>query len=363
MLKFLNLQPEIFGMDINDLSLRIVKLRKKRSGFNLVSFNEVQIKPGVVKEGVIEDEKSLVKTIKLAIDTVKGEGLNTKYVIASLPEEKSFFQVIRMPNMTELELKSAVPFEAENHIPLSIDKVYLDFQIVESHKNKKNTDHLDLLINEMPKSVVDSYVSCFKKANLKPCILEVESQAIVRALLKNEEVMSPVILIDFGQTKTSFIIFSGNSIRFTSSITFSSQQLTQAIADSLSISVNDAEKLKIEYGLMNDSKKKYDIAKIINPILDNLIAQIKKYIHFYYGHVSQEYFSLDNKIGKIILCGGGAYLKDLPSFISKELDIPVELGNPLRSIMSKKSGNMISDNNILSFTTALGLAIRGANGT
>ena len=107
MFKFLNLQPEIFGMGINDLSLRIVNLKKKRNGFNLVSFNEVMIKPGIVKEGVIQDVAALAKIIKFAYNTVKGKKLNTKYVAVSLPEEKSFSQVIQMPKMTTEELRSA----------------------------------------------------------------------------------------------------------------------------------------------------------------------------------------------------------------------------------------------------------------
>ena len=115
MLKFLNLQPEIFGMDVNDLSLRIAKLEKRGKGLVLSSFNEVQIPSGIVTEGVIRNGDALANIIKSAVHTVKGNKLETKYVIASLPEEKSFFQVIKMPKMTESELQSAVLFEAESY--------------------------------------------------------------------------------------------------------------------------------------------------------------------------------------------------------------------------------------------------------
>src|SRR3990167_7279696 len=123
-----------------------------------------------------------------------------------------------MPRMTREELALAVPLEAENYIPLTIDKVYLDFQEIDS--GKEDTNHLDLLVNVMPKSIADSYVSCFKKASLVPCILEVESQAIARALLKGNEGRA-FVLLNLGQDNTSFIIASGNAIRFTSSIPFS----------------------------------------------------------------------------------------------------------------------------------------------
>ena len=361
MFKFLNLQLEVFGIDINDSSLKLVKLKKNRKGFKIVSFNEVKLDAGIVKEGVILNEEALVKIISLACKTVKGKKLDTKYVIASLPEEKSFSQVIQMPRMTENELKSAVPFEAENYIPLTIDKVYLDFQVMDSGEN--HNSHSDLLINVMPKSIVDSYVSCFKKAGLVPCILEVESQAVVRSLLQNGRSNSSFIFIDFGYNSTSFIIFSGNSIRFTCSIPISSDQLTSAISSSLGVSLPKAEELKIKYGLALQSQKKYDIEKAVTPILSDLVLQIKKYINFYYGHVSHEYFSSDAKIEKIILCGGGANLKGMPDFFSKTLSMKVELGNPLINIIPQKKNdsNIISKETALSFTTVLGLALRGAN--
>ncbi len=45
MLDFLNLKPEAFGLDISDLSLKIVKLKKKGKYFSLASFGEKEIQP------------------------------------------------------------------------------------------------------------------------------------------------------------------------------------------------------------------------------------------------------------------------------------------------------------------------------
>jgi len=95
-------------------------------------------------------------------------------------------QVIQMPKMDEEELRLAVPLEAENHIPMPISEVYLDFQVIPPIKDYFN--HIEVLIVAMPKKIVDSYVSCFKKAGLIPLILEAESEAIARALVKKEPI-------------------------------------------------------------------------------------------------------------------------------------------------------------------------------
>ncbi len=360
MFNFFSLKEETFGLDINDLSLKIVKLKKKRKGFILTSFNEAKIEPGIIENGAIKDEAALVKIIKTALSAVKGKKLNTKYVVASLPEEKSFLQVIQMPKMNGEELKMALPLEAENYIPLPISEVYLDFQVISPIKDYFN--HLEVLIVALPQKIVDSYVSCFKKAGLIPIIFEVESEAAARALVKKATNSPPLIMINFGENNTDFIVFSGQSVRFTYSIPISSRLLTKAISEYLKIDFNEAEKLKIECGLSKEktNEKAEKVAQIISPILEDLTGQIKKYINFYRDHSSYEYLLPDGKIEKILLFGEGAELKGLADFMSEKLEVPVELGDPLINLLSKKP-KIIANKNMISFTTAIGLASRQIN--
>lgn len=370
MLEFLTLEPEAYGLDISDLSLKIAKLKKKRRFLNLVSWGEIGIKPGIIEEGEIKDEAALAKIIKQGLSEVKGQKLGTRNIIASLPEKKAFFQIVQLPKMKKEELKTAVPFEAENYIPLPVEEAYLDFQIIPPAR--ANLNRLDILIAAIPKKTVAPYVSCLKKAGLVPLALEVESQSIVRALIKNKVSPFPVFIIDFGRSRASFIIFSGFSLRFTCSIPISSQKLTEAISQSLKVDLAEAEKLKLDYGLRvvkkGSSKSKEEtieskkIFDAMIPILTDLVNQIKKYIRYYHTHIDSERLPLESrKIKKILLCGRGANLRGLTDFLSFEFKIPVELGNPWINILPEplKEVPGLSFEKSLGHTTALGLALRG----
>jgi type IV pilus assembly protein PilM len=353
---FLTLKPEAFGLDISDLSLKIIRLKKKGNFFDLASFGEQEVTPGIVKEGEIKKEEDLVNIIKNALSKVEGEPIRTNYVISSLPEEKAFLQVIRMPRMSEEDLKSAVIYEAENYIPLPIEDVYLDFQIVTPVDHLKE---LEVLIAALPKKIVDPYISCLKKAGLVPLSLEIESLAIARALIKDEVTTSPVLLIDLGATRTSFVVFSGRSVRFTSSIPVSGQIFTKVISKALSINLAKAEKLKIEQGL---EKKEEKIFEVLIPPLTDLVQQIKRCISYYQTHASIEHLPTKRKgITKVLLCGGGANLKGLCKFLFKKLKMPVEIGNPWVNILpeSKKEKPELPLEKALGYTTSLGLALRG----
>ena len=370
MLKFLTLKSEAFGLDISDLSLKIIKLKKKGKFLSLAAFGEEEIKPGIIKEGEIKDEEALVKILKEALTKVKGEKLKTKYVIASLPEEKAFLQVIQMPKMSEEDLKSAVIYEAENYIPLPIEEVYLDSQIVPPVYD--HLDHFDILIAALPKKTVDPYLSCLKKAGLSPLAFEIESQAIARALIKDEVSPFPILLIDLGQTRTSFIIFSGHSLRFTSSIPVSARSFTEIISKVLKVNLAEAEKLKIKYGLEEKielkikdkktevKKERGEVFEALVPVLVDLIQQIKRYLEYYRTHASHEHLPPDGKgVAKILLCGGGANLKGLPELLSLELKIPTELGDPWINIPERKKLEKLPFEKSLGYATAIGLALRG----
>ncbi|PJB16917.1 hypothetical protein CO116_01675, partial [Candidatus Falkowbacteria bacterium CG_4_9_14_3_um_filter_38_19] len=239
---FLALKPEAFGLDISDLSLKIIKLKKKRGISSLASFGEAEIKPGIIKGGEIKDEEKLAQIIREAIKKVRGEKLKTRYVVVSLPEEKAFLQVIQMPKVPEEDLRSAVIYEAENYIPTPIEEVYLDYQIVPPVYD--HLDHLDVLIAALPKKTVEPYLSALKLAGLQPKVLEIESLAIARALIKDGITTQPILLIDLGATRTSFIIFSGKSLKFTTSIPVSSTNFSEIISKNLGVTLAEAERLK-----------------------------------------------------------------------------------------------------------------------
>jgi len=319
-MSFLDLKYDAFGLNINDSSVKIIKLIRNGKKFSIVSYNKTEIKPGIVESGTIKDEKLLTEAVKFACKSVKGRKLKTKYVVASLPEEESFLQVIQMPKMSLDELKSAVIFEAENYIPLPIDQVYLDFEVIVPIKD--SLDHTDVLVAATSKKIADSYVSCLKSAGLIPVALEVESQSTLASLIKEKTSEFPVAVIDMHENTANFIVFCGHSIRFTCSI---------------------------------------PILKALQPktkASENFISQIKKYIDFYQEHASHEHLFNPSGIKKIILCGEGSSSKGLQEFLAEKLSVQTELGDPFINFSGAKR-RKINPGDFLTFTAALGLAAKG----
>lgn len=378
MLEFLTLKPIAFGIDISDFSVKIVKLKRKGLELDLSCFGEASIPAGLIEGGEIKNEGAVAKIIREAIPMLRGEKIRSEEAVASLPEEKAFLRMIQFPRLSEEELRTAVPFEAENHIPFSIKECCLDFMVVEPLVN--HLDHLDVLLVACPQKVVDSYSRVLKMAGLIPVALETDSLAISRALIKNWITLQPVLLVDIGANRTNLVIYSGKSIRFTNSLPFSSMKLTEALASGLGVGKEEAEKIKINYGLEAETKVQFlekagdsqlerkivsdsnKILQIFLPALLSLSSEIKNFLDFYYSHTTHEHMSTaDHEVKKILLSGGGANLKGVDQFLSKQLGIPVFLGNPWINILSEPRLKVPEEylRRSLLYTNALGLALRG----
>lgn len=376
MLDFFNLKYESFGLEITDSFVRVAQFKKRGSGFLKLAAGLAPVARGVIKDGEIKDQKSLALAIKRALAATKNEKeISAKHVVASLPENKTFLEVIQMPRLSDGDLRSSVVFEAENYIPLPIEKVCLDSEIIENQKTP--ADHLDILLLAVPKAVVDSYADAIKAAGLKPLAFEPESQAVIRSVLANKPISGSIMIMHIGDSRANLIIYAANSPRFTFSIPVSNRYFLDTIAKFMKVSLESAENLKITYGISTqdfkqpagstdkkDNGQGKKIFEVLVPGLVDFMQQAGRCLEYYRNHASHEHgLGGEGRIGKIILCGSGANLKGLDDFISLKLNMPVVIAQQnftAKKIISKGSAARAGDKYYGDLTVVAGLALRAA---
>lgn len=365
MTNFFSKQENAFGLDVTGNSFKLFQLKRAGKYVSVSGYSDVSMPRGLVINDIIADAKTFIYLLKQAVERAQYGKFTGNMVLASLPESKSFVRVISLPFMSDSEIETAVPVEAESFIPLPIDQVYLDWQklgvrpvkpsaggiAVQSFDGMKG-DKQDILIIASPKDFVDKYLKILEDAGLTVKALEVESQSCQRSLISR--ILKPTCLIvDLDAFRTSLIMVEEGNLQFTSSIPIAGNTFTEAVARSLGISSQKAEMIKRKVGIANTAEYP-NIKTAMLPVLNNLTAEIKNIIKFHVEH-SQ------SKVEKIILAGGSAKLKNLAENLSPELSqdgISVEPGNPwvnLPEIENPPFDQLDS----LSFATAIGLAIRG----
>src|SRR3989344_9156988 len=111
------------GLDMSDLSVKLVQFRKVGSELQLLAYSDVSLPSGLISYDVIKNPKGLIEFLSdLFADRSHHRGkLHDRSVVVSVPESKAFVRVVRLPNLSAEELAGAVPLEAEQYIPLPPD--------------------------------------------------------------------------------------------------------------------------------------------------------------------------------------------------------------------------------------------------
>ena len=135
-------------------------------------------------------------------------------------------------------------------------------------------------------------------------------------------------------------------------MSLSGDDITNAIAKNHKLSLKQAEELKIKCGF-NLKRCPLKIKKTINSIIASSSKNIKTELAF----VNR---ALKEKTDKIYISGGVSQMSKITTTLSSKLKIKVRHANPLTNIEMGKKINL-SNEDLLKFVTAIGLAIRGSD--
>lgn len=344
-----------FGVDFNDRTLRLMQLKMKGKNQELGGWIERKIPQKTVVTGMIMEKEIFkdffLETIKKANGKIKGNR-----IIVSIPENKIFIRIITIPLMEEKEAEETIRWETESNIPISVDEVYFDWQIVRKWENK-----MDVLVVASPMKIIDNYLKIFSEIGYQVVAFEPKSISTGRSVIdfKNKDY---ILVVDMGLENTNFAIYKENFPIFTSTGSISGKILTDAIMKTKGISIEKAESYKMKIGLGATPEEKQESFTIFEPVLATFIEEIKRTINFFNERlVLQEGIGEKNedaKINGIILTGGGSNLKGLSSYLAINLQEKIEKSNPWLNVKFKKDVPPISMEDSQSFSTVIGLALR-----
>lgn len=348
--------PPAFGLDISDLTVKFMRIAARNGDPHFECFGEIGLPEGIIANGEIKKEDDLGEILATELRAAGRLVAGGSYCVASLPEEKSFVRMLELPDIPDEDAGQAIKWEVEGVIPLPLGEIFYDYELA---PRNAAAGHRDALIIAFPRNIIQSYQRALKKAGLTPLALELESQAISRAVVSKEMIAKPLMIIDIGAARTSFIIFAGGSLIFTKSILVGGRDLDFAISKGLDVPVTEARRLKIESGL-NEKREQGRVSKILLPLISNIISELSNTLWFYRDRLRGQHREFGD-ITCVYLCGGDANLIGLEKRISTAVKKTALLANPFANL-EFRAGVIpsIPKNESLKYTTAIGLALRAA---
>ncbi len=334
-----------FGLDISDESVKFIELIVTSNGIRAGRYGERPVPPGVVEAGKIKDMKKMEEIL-----TILRKEEKIKSVRVSLPEQQVYLYQFRLPKEGLKSVREGIELSVEDHIPIPAEDAIFDYEII--HESDKD---LYIEVAAIPKNVIGSYLNAFKNSHMAVKSFELEAQAVARAVIKNGD-MGTYMIVDFGEKRTGIFIVSRGIVMFTSTLDVGGFTLNSMLEKSFNINHAEAEKIKREYGLRRNTDNKEVFSVLLNSV-SILRDEVSK--HFIYWNTHKDDAGHSNPpIEKIILCGGDSNLIGLSDYLSTSMKVPVEMANIWINIENiEKEVPSIGFKRALSFAASIGLAL------
>jgi len=312
---------EFVGLDLGSREFKAVELRKtKKETKELVAYAAAPAPLHFLLSDSEVDWDTYADALKKFFDA---EDFLTTNVAAGLPESQVFTRVISLPKMSSAELKNAMKWEAEQYIPIPLEEVSLDYQVIgeSAQRDKDGKRLMDVLLVAAPLTLVEKYLKIISKAHLNIVGLETETLATARSVVGSAPDSPTTLIVSINLSATDIAIVSKGFIRFTRSISTGGEAFARAVSQELGFEMKRAWEYARSYGL-EESQVEGKVMRAIKPVFDIIVSEIKRSFAYYRTHQKGD------SIKRVILSGEAADLPGVLVYLAAALNVEVQIADP-----------------------------------
>jgi type IV pilus assembly protein PilM len=318
----------VIGLDFDKRYVRAVELKENSGGTTLTRFALAPVTPKGPEENI---PRAISRTIR---EVFTEQHIEEKEVYTTICGPRVQVRRIALPYMPEEELKEAIKWEAKNFVPFPIETAAVDYHLLKETAGKSAKQ--ELLVVAADGEFLKNHLEIIKEAGLKCAGVVPTSLALWELIPLHPEFPADdlLALINIGAEITTLNIFKKNVLLFTREIDFAGESITQTIASSLKLKCDEAEKIKIKYGLPEGEESRIgeegvDLAEL-RRVMFSIFGKVQNEILSSLEYFQEQFF--EEKVPRLFLVGGTARLKNLPEYLSANFGLPVEVVDPLKNL-------------------------------
>jgi len=311
------------GLDIGSSSVKLVQLKEKKGGYQLLAFGSAPLPPEAIVDGALMNSAAIVQAIQELFARHK---VKARDVAIGVRGHSVIIKKISLPRMTQEELDESIQWEAEQYIPFDVKDVNIDTQILTPDGDAAG--QMDVLLVAAKKDMINDYTSVCAEAGLTATVVDVDAFAVQNAYEANYDPSSgdTVVLINIGAAVSNINILSRGVTTFTRDITMGGNAFTEEIQKQLNISYDEAEALKVGGQGESDAVVPHEVERVIQGVADQMGAEIQRSLDFFASTAA------DARISRVYLSGGTARIPALFKVVEARAAVPVEVLNPFKNI-------------------------------
>lgn len=343
------------ALEIGAQSVTMAVFTPSGRRFTLSRYARKDILLDPVEEGMRIDYVS--HAIEELVKELKVRGKDVRNVVSG---QKVFMRFVKLPALDTVDdLEEQVGYEVRQHIPFPPEDIIYSYQKLGDAVDGEQ----EVLLVAIKKDELDDLNGQVEANGLRTRSVDCSITSLYNAFRAGyPEETGPVMLLDIG-AKTTDILFVEEGRFFTRSVTAAGSFVTNSIAREFNVSFREAEKMKLEQGVISlgnghtegMGEAEAELATVIRNAVNRLSSEVQRTINHYRAQYK------GNAPVKAYICGGGALLPFMSEFLQSVLDIPVEFMDPLRSMTvgSRVDAEALS-RDALCLGPVVGAAVTGA---
>jgi type IV pilus assembly protein PilM len=337
------------GLDVGTRTVHVAEVAS-RGGPAITNFGGVALPDNAVREGEVMDPTAVAQAIRELVGAAK---LKNKRVHLGVANQRVVVRQIELPWMPEDELRSSLPFQVQEFIPIPVEEAQLDYHVLEEVTNEDGARGLRLLLVAAHRDMISGLMEAVQQAGLKPVSIDLNPFAQLRTMSRDTALeQGPEVLVDVGAGVTDIVVHERSVPIFVRILVLGSDDITEALSSGLSIDREAAELIK-QGGLHAADQSARSIME----------EQTRKFVEEVRG--SLDYYRTQVRTGgpvqRILVSGGGALLDGLADRLSNATNLPVQIANPFDRFQVK--GTSFGPEELAqvgpALATAIGLALGG----
>jgi type IV pilus assembly protein PilM len=319
------------GLDLGSHSLKAVEFQQGLRGVEASALRTLPRPP---------EDVPLAELVERFLTMHK---LSTDHVVTALRGDRISSRHLNFPFSDRRRLAQAVPFAVEEDLPLDLDDVVIDWEIVGGDRSRS-----EVLAAIAPRSEVSTLLAQLDEAGCAPRTLEAEGLVLAN-LCAVFDLPGTRILADLGHARSTLcLVVDGRAI---ASRTFpiGGRHLTEALAADRGLSIEDAERAKCEEDLLGERlSPPPQTAKVLDRLAREIVRTVATHEQRLGGF----------RVDEVTIFGGTALLQRLDGFLAERTGLPTaRLGLPIEG----QGKSLVAGGPPILYAPAIALGLRGTS--
>ena len=354
------------GLDVDRGALKAVQVSRSGGSYALRHVGYHRLPPGAIVEGEVADAELLASEIQ---EFWSSHSFKGKSVVLGVANARVVVRLLDFPRMPEEDLQGAIGFEAQDHIPMSLDEAVLDYVVLGPQEEGSDLDRI--LVVAAHKEMIEGYTAALRGGGLKPSGIDVKALALTRSALPDSFFdEGATLLLDVGTEITNLAITQGGNPTLTRFIPSGLDRFVEAVSEAADLPEDQAERealnprVRLGYDVENaqeedddeavseedfDPALVYDVRRGVEEAVQALVEDVHRSIEYHHSQPGTK------EVTQAFVSGEGALIPGLDAYLGELLGVTTRGANPVGQLSANKSN--VSDEQLAAMEPVLAVAL------